>query len=431
MMNRETLMEWNPWWEQKTAFDLVERDLEKELIKWIGRKEIIGILGVRRSGKTSLMKLIIKHLLHSTEPKNILFIKADDDRIEKKNLISSVIEQYKELLNPMGRLFIFIDEIQEVPEWENTLKRIYDLEPNVKFFISGSNFSILREDLSYKLSGRIAYFELYPFSFKEFIRLKMGLKAPYPVSKKQEIKHYFMRYFEGGGFPEVAIENNEEKGKQLLQFYYDTIIYRDIIKRREIRNAAKMERMIDYFLQNIATPINFSNVAKNVSLSTDSVVEYVRYLEEAFLVFSVPLFTFSVKKQEINPKKIYCVDTGIRNVKGFRFSDDYGRLAENLVFIELKRRNSAKPLSRIFYWWGDGEVDFVVKDGIKVKEVVQVCWDIEKEETRDREVKAMLRAMKEFRLKESFVITENKEGEETIDGRKIKYRALWKWLLDI
>jgi len=432
-MNQDILVEWNPWWEKKVEFELVDRELKSEIIKWIERKEVTAILGVRRSGKTSLLYLIVDYLIKSTNPKNILFIKADDERIKKEGLISKSIELYKELISPKGKVFVFIDEIQEVPEWENTLKRIYDLEKNTKFFITGSNFSMLKEDLSYRLAGRLAYFDLYPFSFKEFLKTKMNIKNKISLlSKKQEIKHNLVKYIEFGGFPEVVLEKDEKKKNQLLQFYFDTIIYRDIIKRRGIRSSAKMEKMINYFLQNISNLANFSKVGKTVFLSTDSITEYVKYLQDAFFVFSLSLFSFSLKKQEINPKKIYCVDSGIRNVKGFRFSKDYGRLVENTVFIEIKRKNCANPLLGVFYWISKShEVDFVVKDGLRVKELIQVCWNSEEVEVKKREIEGLLEAMREFKVNKSILITKEEEGKEKIKNKKIKLIPLWKWLLNI
>ncbi len=334
-------------------------------------------------------------------------------------------------MNPEGRMFVFVDEVQEIPEWEKTLKRIYDLENDFKFFITGSNFSVLREDLASKLAGRIAYFELYPFSFREFLKTKGITAGKLIVSRKHEIKHHLMQYLETGGFPEVVLENDEEKKKQLLQFYYDTIIYRDIVKRRGIRSSLKLERMINYFLQNISNLSNFSKIGKSVSLSTDSISEYAGYLQDAFLIFSIQVLSFSVKKQEINPKKIYCVDTGIRNVKGFRFSKDSGRLMENAVFVELKRRNCTNPLAEIFYWKSaDGrEVDFIIKDGAKVNEIIQVCWDTEEEKAKERETGGIVESLKEFKLKEGIIITEDEEKEEAMNGKRIMFVPFWKWLI--
>lgn len=432
-MKPEILAEWNPWWSQKVTFNLIGRDMEKDIVKWIERKEIIGVLGVRRSGKTSLLNLIIGHLLDSVNPKNILFIKCDDDRMDKKNIISDSIEHYRELMNPKGRTYIFIDEIQESEGWEKTLKRLYDLEKDVKIFVSGSNLFIAKEELASKLAGRVAYFDLYPFSFHESVRRIIGTEKMVSVlSRKSEVKHHLLQYIEFGGFPEIMLEESVEKKTQLLQFYYDTIVYRDIIRRRGIRNPDKMERLINYFLQNISNPANFLRIGREVSLSTDSVGEYVKYLQDAFFIFSVPLFSFSVKKQEINPKKIYCVDTGIRNAKGFRFSEDYGRLAENIVFIEIKRRNCSNPLSKVFYWKnGDKEVDFVVMDGMKVKELIQVCWDIKNMRVKERETAAMLDALKEFKLKNGVILTEDFEGREKTGSMTVVYKPLWKWLLNV
>jgi len=432
-MKPEILTEWNPWWVQRPGFNLIKRELEEEIIKWVDRKEIIGILGVRRCGKTSLLNLLIGHLLKFVDPKNILFIKCDDDRVDKNNLISNAIDLYRELMNPKDKIFVFIDEIQESENWENTLKRMYDLEKDVKIFISGSSFSLMREDFAAKLAGRFAYFDLYPFGFLELTSKNLGTRNKITlISKKREIKHHLLRYIEFGGFPEIVLEENKTKKVQLLQFYYDTIVYRDIIRRREIRNPDKMEKLINYFLQNISNPANFLKIGKQTSLSTDSVSEYVKYLQDAFFIFSVPLFSFSVKKQEINPKKIYCVDTGLRNIKGFRFSEDYGRLAENIVFVEIRRRNSSNPLSKIFYWKKETkEVDFVVMDGLKIKELIQVCWNMENKEIKDREASGLLKALEEFKLSKGLVLTEEFEGEEKLDGKTIIYKPLWKWLLRI
>ncbi len=431
-MKDEILAEWNPWWGRKPDFGLLDRELKKDVMEWVDRKEIVGIIGVRRSGKTSLLYLVIESLLNYINPRNILFIKCDDDRVEKKDIISRSIEAYKELVDASSRVFVFIDEIQECEGWESTLKRLYDLEKNMKFFISGSNFSMLKEDITYKLAGRVAYFELYPFSFSETLKSFAGKKDKINLlSKRHEIKHRFMEYMEFGGFPEVFLESDVKKKTQILQFYYDTIVYRDITKRRQIRNATKMEKMINFFLQNVSNPANFSKVGEFASISTDSVSEYVKYLQDAFFIFSVPMFSFSVKKQEINPKKIYCVDTGIRNVKGFRFSEDLGRLAENMVFVEIKRRNCTNPLVSVFYWQNkNSEIDFVVKEGVKAKELIQVCWNTENEETFKREFNGLVSGMKEFGLKEGVILTSDKEGKYTIKGKRIKCIPLWKWMME-
>ncbi|MFH1917063.1 MAG: ATP-binding protein [Nanoarchaeota archaeon] len=430
-MRQEILAEWNPWWSKKPGWDLVPRVLEKDVLAWLPRKEIIAVLGVRRSGKTTLFKRIISHLLAKTDEKNILFIKGDDERIEKGNLIQDAIDTHRQLFNPKGRTFIFIDEVQDIPSWESTLKRIHDLEPDAKFFISGSNSSLLLQDLSKKIAGRYAYFDLYPFSFGEYLdSFQFKHRRLDILSKKQEIIHHLLAYMEFGGFPEVVLEKDNERKTQLLQFYFDSIVYRDILRRQEIRNTQKMERLITYYLQNISNLANFTKIAKQIALTTDSVVEYTLYLQDAFFVFSVPLLAYSIKKQEINPKKIYCVDTGLRNIKGFRFSPDVGRLAENAVFLELKRRQSTNPLAQVLYWSDKKhEIDFVYKEGIHIKEAMQICWDFDEPSVKRREIDALFAGLPELKLSSGIIITKDAE-QELHDGKlKIYVIPLWKWLL--
>jgi len=429
-MNGEFLVEWNPWWGKEVNFNYFERDLQEEILKWVRRREVIGLLGVRRSGKTTLMYLIINFLLKSgVRKENILFIKADDNRVSKEGLIQESIDSYKELMNPKGRVFVFIDEVQEIKEWSGTLKRFYDLNQGFKFFVSGSNSSMLKEDLSFKLAGRVVYFELFPFSFKEFLKSRVNVEDKIQIlSKKNEVKHFLLEYLEFGGFPEIIMEKDKKMKNQLLIFYYDTIIYRDVVKRRKIRFTSKIEKMINFYLQNVSKLVNFTKVGKQVFLSTDTVVEYTKFLQDAFFIFYVPIFDYSVKKQEVNPKKIYCVDSGLRNAKGFKFSNDFGKLYENTVFIELKRKISNNPLSNIFYWKGKNECDFLIKKGNEIIEAIQVVYDLN-EENKQREINGLIEALEEFNINKGLIITRDYEGIEEVEGKKIEFVPLWKWLL--
>ncbi|MHA1550175.1 MAG: ATP-binding protein [Alphaproteobacteria bacterium] len=423
-MKKEILFEWNPWWTKGYKFEGITRDILTNLIPWIKRKEIISITGVRRAGKTTLMYETIDYLIKKKiNPKNILFIKADDDRVETEELIDESFKEYQRWINPQSKIFIFIDEIQEIKKWQKTLKRIYDSNSDIKIFVSGSNASILKEDLSTLLAGRTAYFEVFPFSFLEFLKSrKIIIKNEFDCIKhKNEIKHLLTKFVENGSFPEVALEKDEKLKKELVRYYFDSIFYRDIIKKRKIRNPEKLEKLIKYYLQNVSNLANFTKISKPLELTTDSVGEYTKYLGDAYLIFHINLFEFSYKKQIINPKKIYCVDTGIRNIIGFNFSEDVGRLYENIVFIGLR-----KKFNEIFYWRNKNECDFIVKDGKKLT-AIQVCYDIKK--IKERELKGLLEAIDNFKLKKGLIITDDFEAEEIIDNKKIKYLPLWKWLI--
>jgi len=424
---KEILFEWNPWWDTPYYFQKIKRNLFTHIKKWIERKEIVAILGVRRSGKTTVLFEIIDHLINEQHinPTNIFFIKADDDRVDKKDLIHKAVDEYLTWKNPQGKIFIFIDEIQEIPEWQKTLKRMYDLDQeNKKIFISGSNASLLKEELSYLLTGRFAYFELYPFDFKEFLRAQeITIKNETDILRqKNTIRNLLISYIEYGGFPEIALEKDKERKEQLLRFYFESILYRDIVKRKSIRNVEKLDRLVKWYLQNISSYANYEKLGEFCELSTDTTGEYTRYLEDAYLVFVTNILAYSLKKQVVNPKKIYCVDSGIRRIVGFIFSDDAGKTYENLVFIKLKQIGKS-----IYYWRDKHECDFVIKEKKNVEQVIQVSYDIQK--SKEREVNGLLEAMEQFNIQKGLVITQDYEAKETSDGKEIEFIPLWKWLL--
>ena len=423
---KEILHEWNPWWTSEYQFKGIKREILSQIIPWIDRKEIVSILGVRRGGKTTLFYEIIEHLIKrkGVNPKNILFIKADDDRVEKEKLIDASIDKYREAVQHTGSFYLFIDEVQEIDGWHKTVKRIYDLG-GIKIFISGSNSSILKEELGSLLAGRFAYFEVFPFSFSEFLTARgIAAQNEQDITKnKNTIRGYLNEYLSKGAFPEIVLEKSETMKDEIIRFYFDSIFYRDVIRRKNIRNPAKMEKLVKYFLSNISSLANYSKIGRLLDLTVDSVGEYIKALEDAYLLFSINLFEFSYKKQVINPKKVYCVDTGMRNIVGFSFSEDIGKLYENAVYIYLKRKNK-----EIYYWKNRGECDFVVKAG-KALTAIQVAYDVLQRETKEREVRAMLEVMEKFKLKEGTIITENYDSEEKFGDRTLRYIPLWKWLL--
>ncbi len=421
-MNEEILVEWNPWWTNDLHSEFMDRTALKEIEKWLDRKEIMPITGCRRSGKTTLMYMIIKELLEKTDKENILFIKCDDERVEEKNIIETAMEKHKEMFNPKGMVYIFLDEVQEIKNWNQTVKRIFDLDENAKMFLSGSR--LLKSELSTALAGRFVYFDIYPMSFVEYLTARGVLieNRTDMLSKKSKIKHHLREYLKWGGFPEIVLENNDERKRKLLRFYSDSILYRDVIQRGSINKPEKVEKLKSYLLANFTNLLNYNKIAKHLGVSSDTVSSYIHLMEESYFVFSVPLFSYSIKKQQFNPKKIYCIDNGIRNSTGFKFSDDIGRLYENTVFLELKRR-----YDEIYYWQKDGkEVDFLIKKGNSVEKLIQVCFDASNAHKREEE--ALVLGMDEFDLREGTIISGNTRKNVDKRGKRIRYIPLWEWL---
>lgn len=425
---KEILLEWNPWWKDPYHFKEVKRDLFEKIKKWVDRKEIISILGARRSGKTTLLFEIIGYLVNekNVNRNNIFFIKADDDRVDKKDLINKALDEYFIWKNPSGKVYVFIDEIHETPEWQKTLKRIFDLDSeNKKIFISGSNASLLKEELSYLLTGRFAYFELFPFSFKEFLRAhNISIKNETDLFRqKTSLRNLLLSYIEYGGFPEIVLEKDKDRKDELLQFYFESILYRDIVKRKNIRNVEKLDRLVKWYLQNISAYAKYDKLGKTCDLSTDTIGEYTRFFEDAYLIFVINILAYSVKKQFINPKKIYCIDQGIRRIIGFIFSEDSGKMYENIVFTHLKRTGKD-----IYYWKNKNECDFVIKNKEIIEQLIQVSYNIEK--SKDREIKGLIEAMEKFDVSKGLIITQDYESKEMINGQEIVYIPLWRWLLE-
>jgi len=435
-MLEDVLLSQNRHWREEKFPYGIERDIKKRIDKFMGTKHVLVITGVRRAGKSYLLFQMINSLLREIKPENILFVNFDDPSLtplmSDKNALEAVYKTYIKLKNPRGKKYVFFDEIQNIPFWEKWIKLVYDLKEDVKFVITGSNATLLSAEMSTLLTGRNVKFEVFPFNFKEFLKAKgvevfisSNLQEIYErnYSKKDAIQHYLMEFIKWGSFPEVAFIEEEVK-ETLLKTYYQDIIYKDIVPRFEIRQSRKLEDVGYHLITNISKPFSYNSIGKTVNIHENTAKEFLSYFEKAYLIFSLPRFHYSIKKQIKSPRKAYCIDTGLRNSLAFRFSQDVGRLAENLVFLELRQNNK-----ELYYWKNKREVDFLVKEGLKVSEVLQVCWDIENEKVKSREVGGLLEALEEFKLKEGCVVTSDLYHKEKVQGFEIRYIPLWLWLL--
>jgi hypothetical protein len=239
---------------------------------------------------------------------------------------------------------------------------------------------------------------------------------------------YLREYLEYGGFPEVVLSG--EKREILFRFYAD-VLHRDLLRRHKIRKPQEMQALIKYLMSNVASLISYQAVARALGVSVNTVKKFTGFLEQAYLVYEVKRFSWKVKEQEQSPRKVYALDTGLCNIVGFRFSEQPGRLAENLVFSALMRRQILDPAVEIFYWKDayHHEVDFVVKKGMDVSELIQVCWNVDDERTRKRETRSLLKAMDLFALKEGIIVNDSEERvDEFPDGKRIQYVSLRKFL---
>ena len=322
-------------------------------------------------------------------------------------------------VNPKIKTFLF-DEIQEVKGWEKFVRRLFS--GSYKLFITGSNASLLSSEMATSLTGRNLKIELYPFSFREFLSYKkFPLKEVYTTKEKAKLFEQLKDYMEYGGFPEVVLTKNEE---ELSQIYQDVII-KDLLVRFAIRDTKDFRELALYLLSNVSKNVSFNNLKNLLGFSnTSKVKNYVGFLAEAYLFFTLFKYDPSVKKQIVNDRKIYAIDPGVVNAISFRFSENEGRLLENVVFLELLRQKK-----ELFYHYGKRECDFLVRKGVRVRAAIQVTVSLSEPKTKEREILGLLEALEEHKLKEGFIITKSEEKRIEVEGRKIYIVPLWKFLL--
>ncbi|MDF1557730.1 MAG: ATP-binding protein [ANME-2 cluster archaeon] len=428
-MLEQSIRLWNPWWaEKKMPQDLtgIKRDVTDSIIKSLDAPHIKDVIGVRRSGKTTVLYQTAAYLMDiGVAPEHILFLNFDDPAINAAPLDEILTSIYK--INPKIS-HLFLDEIQQKEGWERWVRTLYDTKRFSQIFLSGSSASLLTKDLGRVLSGRHTTFNITPFSFKEYLK-KSGwenLEPEYLIYKRKEILYYQKKYLEDGGFPET-IGMDEFNQKKILTSLYSDIIARDILARfgASYDVAAKISLLM---MTKSTREYSFNSVAKATHIALETAEKYIGYLKESLMINDLSVFSYKLKRQFKQNKKTYAVDTGLRNAVSFRFTSDLGKLAENTVFLELTKRGS-----EVYYWKSKGgyEVDFVQKMGQKVEVLLQVSWDVQNDKTRIREERSLCHACEEFGIANAMILTEDTEEIVEQNGVQISYYPLWKWLLEI
>jgi hypothetical protein len=426
------LQDWN-FWTQDLNTGIKRNFYLKKIKKFINSNQIIVITGARRSGKSFIMKQLALDLIkEGVDKKNTLIINFEDPRFSKLDvsLLQKIYETYLEFLSPKDIPYIFLDEVQEVDKWEKWVLSMQELK-KAHIIISGSNAKFLSMELSTLLTGQHLDVTIFPLSFKEFLRfngVNINDKTDF-ILNEIKIKSLMRKYIEMGGFPKVVLEKNK---KEILLTYFKDILEKDILKRHNVRKSEKIKELLNFYFSNVSSLTTFNSLEKHIGISADTIEKFSNYFKEAYLLFYLKRFSFKIKEQEKSPRKIYAIDTGLSNAVGFRFSENLGKLSENIVFLELQRKKISNPDLEIYYWKNEKhqEVDFVVKNKNNITQLIQVCWDISNIQTKKREINSLLRATEALSIKEGLIITSDFEKEEKIEGKKIEFVPLWKWLLE-
>jgi len=397
-----------------------QREALDDIRKYLTLPHTIVISGIRRSGKSTLLQQAIKKFYGN----DVYYISFEDERLLKFGYqdFNSLYEVFMELMGEKS--VFFFDEIQNVDKWESFVRRMQDA--GNKFFITGSNASLLSRELGTKLTGRYVNISLFPFSFKEFLHFKkQNITADtLSVTKGRSLaKRMFNEYMEYGGMPEYLRYGEPV----LLKRTYEDILYRDIAVRHEIKAVRELRELALYFMSNPGCTFSYNNLKNMLQLgSVNTVKSYTDYLKDSFLLFTTNAFSFSLKKQFTSQKKTYCIDNGIINSVSFRFSKNKGRFLENMVFVELQRR-----YNDVYYYKTQKgrEIDFLVRRDKKDILLIQVTESLSDRKVRQRETDSLLAGMKELNVKKSLILTADEEETIRSKERIINVVPAYKWFI--
>lgn len=404
--------------------------VERHQIVPINSGKIISVIGARRSGKTYFLYQLMDKLPSEVERNEIIYINFEDERLNiKADNLNLIIESYYELYPDKKKpLYFFFDEIQNIPDWEKFVRRIYDtVSKNI--FITGSSSKLLSKEIASSLRGRSVSYEIYPLTFDEYLKFKdIDSTDISSTRNKSKIINSFSRYMYNGGFPET-INYDKELRLKTLQSYLDVMTYRDIIERYEIKNPTALKYFIKKSLSNVSSYLSVNKLfnelkSTGIKLSKDSIYEFINYANDSYLFFLVNIFSESVNIQNTNDKKLYCIDNGLANIVSFRFSEDKGRMLENIVYLHLKKKGY-----NIFYFFNKRECDFIIQNGTKIKYTIQACFELNSN-NREREVQGLVEAMKYFKLKNGLILTNDQIEEIKVEELKITVKPVWKWVLE-
>ena len=429
----DILNDWNYW---KRPFPATHpRPLYGEKIaRWMRSDEVVVIKGVRRSGKSTLMINRIKDLISGgIDVKNILFVNFEDPRFINHldvALMDKILDTYLEYLAPDAMPHLFLDEVQNIPQWEKWVNKVYELK-QAHIVLSGSNSSLLGREIASALSGRYLSVEVYPLSFAEYLSFGgMALAGRLDfVDQKIEIRRAFERYLTYGGFPRTR-DYDTPQIQELLTTYKDSILLKDIVARYQLKDFGTLEEIASFLLSNTGIIQSINKLKNTFHISADMARNYVAYLRNAYMIFEVRKFDYSLKKQKANDKKYYSIDLGLSNIFRVPNLQHRGSDLETAVYLELRRRGYG-----VYYYKTAGglECDFVVEQKGEITSLIQVTRSLTNEATRSRELKPFAKAIRELQLRNvtCLVLTAEGTGEWEYDGVRIQAVNILEWLLGV
>ncbi|MFO7599225.1 MAG: ATP-binding protein [Candidatus Desulfacyla sp.] len=430
-MNDAQLMDileyWN-FWSQDRYTGVYRTLYADELYRQRDLKEASVVTGVRRSGKSTILLQVLQKLIDSgTARQNILYVNFEEPSFMSSLTVEFLLrihDLYQEHFNPAGRTYIVLDEVQLVPGWERFVRGLYDRETNIKFYVTGSSSRLLSREFGASLTGRIVSNEVFPLTFPEFLGFKGKEDLLHKARGKGSpaLRNLFKEYMRFGGFPQVVLTEAEKDRMQILKDYYTAVIEKDIIQRYEVRDIKKLKEFCLNLYANVAAHFSGYQAEKRQKISQPTANKFLEYAREVFLVQTTDYFSYSFAEQKSNPYKVYAIDPGLYNAVSFRFSENIGRLFENVVYLALRAKGH-----EIFYWKGKGEVDFLIRKGTGIERLINVCWDLN-DNNKKRELSGLGEAMDRFHVADAEIITSGYDDRVEFAGKQILVRNFFNWI---
>lgn len=428
----EIISSYNRFWITGSVDAGIQRDILPACLGQLDSKEVVVLKGVRRCGKSTLMAQIIRELLaRNVRPTSILRINLEEPLFSAEysvELLEQIYRTYRERVQPEGKCWLFMDEVQNIPGWESWVRGRSETE-DIKIFVTGSSSQMLSREIGTKLTGRNVSFEVYPLSFAEFLRFNnLGCVTDLEyTAKKATVRKAFHDYLKYGGFPEVVLRESADDKELLLKNYFEDLLYRDIVTRYEIRDVANLRNLAVYLLTNVAKQTSITKMKKNFTISQDKTENYVSAIMESYLLFQLQMFSHSLKSTMRAGFKPYAIDTGLRNRIAFAFSEDMGWLVENVLFCHLKRHHD-----EVFYYTNGSDTDFVVKEGLKISRRIQVWYDDASVTTvPERELACFQKPLSGHESAESILVTNDLEDSIEVGHTKVQCIPAVKFLLGL
>lgn len=408
----------------------------ERLWKAMSLRQIVFLTGVRRSGKSTLMRQLMGKLMADGVPvTNILYLYFEDLLVQKylplgSDLIEQLYQFYLEKYNPTGKVFVFLDEIQGIGNFNNWLHTHYEFDRNIKFVVSGSNQSLIQSQTATLLTGRNVQFDIYPFNFYEYLLVHdVDVKGGESIESLRtanfdqttSILHHLNNFLFEGGYPEIVLSPLRENKTVIANGYYRDILNRDVISPHSIRNPREIEVLGLQVLSDFTKTHTYRSLGRPQALSVDTVKLYLTYFYQSYLFFESRHFSYKTKVvQDVRmPIKLYAVDNGLRNFNTLTVRPDLGQCAENMVYMELQKNNAA-----IYYWQGKREVDLVVFNPDLA--LYNVSYT---DEVPEREFLSLAEAMNSFRTQQGTILTKNYFASRTIEDKTVQCVPLWAWLI--